>query len=225
MDDDNIWDENRWEAYLRERDKYAQHYMRLFFDFLALHPPPQSDDSIQRDQWLALWARYLTLHGLRPDQFPISFLFDDDHREHHEVWLDAIRTAGVGEEGGIADLSIYTQTQQLALEVLAWSNTLSVDLKDSTLVQFCNALLLIPAQLAKGHQLGFDREQIGGNIACCKRALKAANDALKLLGELRHADCMDPSHYMHVYEATYEARNAVGLYIQQLRNRFNLGID
>jgi hypothetical protein len=36
---------------------------------------------------------------------------------------------------------------------------------------------------------------------------------------------MTSENYLSLYEKTYEVRNQVGIYIQELRDRFNLGID
>ncbi len=73
--------------------------------------------------------------------------------------------------------------------------------------------------------MGYDREVLGGNIACLKRGIKSANAALDLLMEMKLRSYMNPARYLEMYEQTYEVRNTVGLYIQELRERFNLGID
>jgi hypothetical protein len=73
--------------------------------------------------------------------------------------------------------------------------------------------------------MGLELEMIGGNIACLKRALAAANAALELLRELKPAGYVDTALYLSFYEDTYEIRNQVGVYVQVLRRRFDLGIE
>jgi hypothetical protein len=83
----------------------------------------------------------------------------------------------------------------------------------------------VPAKVAEGHAIGYERDMLGGNIACVKRALAAANSALQRLYQLKHEPYMARDTYRALYEDTYELRNALGLYVQDLRDRFNLGID
>lgn len=113
----------------------------------------------------------------------------------------------------------------LGSDVLAWANTLPGYVKDSTLVQFCSYAMEIASNVAKGHDMGYEREMIGGNIACVKRALNAANASLEGLHEMRDAPYMSAQLYARLYEQTYEVRNGLALYVLDLRDRFNLGID
>ena len=83
----------------------------------------------------------------------------------------------------------------------------------------------ITANIAKGHGIGLELDMIGGNIACLKRGIQAANTALDLLKDMRDKEYMAPPVYFSLYEKTYEVRNQVGVYIQELRDRFNMGID
>src|SRR5690606_20628579 len=127
--------------------------------------------------------------------------------------------------GDLGTLPIYRQAFDLATEVLDWSHTLPGAMKDSTLVQLCSHLMQIPADVAKGHGIGYEQDMIGGNIACVKRALADANAALDLLAESRDAPYMEGRRYARFYEAVFELRNALGIYVQDLRDRFDLGID
>ena len=69
--------------------------------------------------------------------------------------------------------------------------------------------------------MGYEREMLGGNIACAKRGLKAANDALGWLKEMKGARFLSQPQYMHFYEQTFEVRNNLGIYVQDLRGRFD----
>ncbi|MDZ4698536.1 MAG: hypothetical protein SH809_02415 [Rhodothermales bacterium] len=122
-------------------------------------------------------------------------------------------------------LPVYQHAYKLANRVLAWSDGIPGDQKDSTFVHFCANTLQIPANIARGHGLGMDRDHIGGYIACTKRALQCANAALELLPGLRSAPYMATPAYNVLYERVFELRNEVGLYVQELRGRFELGID
>ena len=83
----------------------------------------------------------------------------------------------------------------------------------------------ITSNIAKGHGIGYEHDMLGGNIACLKRGIASANAALDLLRELKDRSYMNAEMYRALFEKTYEVRNQVGVYIQDLRDRFNLGID
>ncbi len=43
--DDDIWDEERWEAFLRDHDKLLNRYMELIFQFTQQYPQTDPDDA------------------------------------------------------------------------------------------------------------------------------------------------------------------------------------
>lgn len=228
MSEDEIWDEEQWEAFLRENDRRVDHYTHLLFSFMAVHPPPAQEDAVALRDWEADLRRFLRSNGLVHPDDVMPFLSSEAPPE------DAPG------EGSVADLDdealedefihlqqvpVYQHALDLSVAVLDWSNALPGDLKDSTLVQFCSHLTQVPAQVAQGHGIGYERDMIGGNIACVKRGLAAANAALELLREMKTAPYMTARIYGHLSERTFEMRNALGLYVQDLRARFHLGID
>lgn len=225
----DVWDEYQWEAYLRDSDALVDRYMDLLFGFLADHPVPRQDDGKARKKWQTRLQRYLESKGWSANELPLAYLSQDlDVDEKPKEWLslDAFEDEPEVEiNDSFHELPVYQQSFALATEVMNWANALPGQQKDSTLVQFCNELMIIPSNIAKGHGIGYDREMLGGNIACIKRALNAANTALIVLRDMKGAAYMDCYRYVRFYEKTYEVRNALGLYVQELRRRFELGVD
>lgn len=198
--DDEAWDEERWEAFLRESDQRVDRYVDLFFHFFSDLPdldPEEPPPAAKRFP--------------PPDD---AFFEEEDSFFEETDPADDFRT-----------LPIYQQAFRLSTDVLDWANGLAGHAKDSTLVHFCAHALQIAANIARGHGIGRDRDALGGNIACAKRGLHEANAALELLHQLKDAAYMDAATYRRLYEETFETRNAVGLYVQDLRARFDLGID
>lgn len=221
MPSDEIWDEERWEAFLRENDRRLDRYMTLLFAFMARYPPPDRDDEVGLQRWETALREYLRGRGLEapgPDAAPPDAFDDFEQSEEEEAVLDEILD-------DVARLPVYRQALALATDVLDWSNGLPGSVKDSTLVQLCAHLTQVPAHVANGHGMGYEQDMLGGNIACVKRALGAANSALERLHEARPEVYMDARTYSTLYERTYELRNALGVYVQELRARFDLGID
>lgn len=240
-DSDEPWDENQWEAFLRENDRRMDRYMELLHDFLHAHPRPERDDPERLAAWKDDLRAFIDKKGWTRDDLALPFIWlddADDVDEHPLLGFDDISgddaffdegLFGEDEDDFMLDslerLPIYQQAFALTGRVMDWSDEVPGGVKDSTLVQFCANVMQIPAKVAEGHAIGYERDMLGGNIACVKRALASANAALTLLKQLKPEPYMTASTYRALYEETYELRNALGLYVQELRERFNLGID
>lgn len=198
--DGEAWDEERWEAFLRDNDQRVDRYVDLFFHFFSDLPAPDPEEPPPA-------AKRNPPDDLG-DPLGDELFFDEEDP------ADDFRA-----------LPIYQQAFRLGTDVLDWANGLAGHVKDSTLVHFCAHAMQIAANIARGHGIGRDRDGLGGNIACAKRGLHDANAALDLLHQMKSAAYMDAPTYRRLYEETFETRNAVGLYIQDLRARFDLGID
>lgn len=222
---DDIWDEDRWEAFLRESDKRVSRYMDLLFGFLTDHPPPDVSDTEAYRAWREQLKRFLRENGFEYDPGFSETHDADEGTSLFDVEEMAFEPDDVEALESFRDIPVYRKAFDLATQILEWTNALPGDVKDSALVQFCSSITQVPANIAKGHGIGYELDTIGGNIACAKRALNAANSALDLLREMKPAAYMEPDFYRNVYEQTYEVRNMLGLYVQDLRARFNLGID
>lgn len=230
--DGEIWDEDRWEAFLKEHDRRIDRYMALLFRFMTDNPPIGEEGSAARRGWEDELRQYLISNGISPDDaLPrmLSGLWTDSE-EDDVLFFEAEQSYLEAEERDdelhdVRNLPVYRAAHQLSGRVLRWSNSLPGRVKDSTLVQFCAHITQIPANIAKGHSIGMELEMIGGNIACAKRALLSANAALELLREIRPSGYVDAAFYQSLYEETYELRNQTGIYVQELRRRFDLGVE
>jgi hypothetical protein len=227
MFEDEIWDEDRWELYFRENDRRIDQYMDLLQGFLSACPLPESAGPEAEKDWVLKFREYLETRGIQPEQTDLAFFLDDeDDDEEDDSWaFDADEDDGDADDGDFRELPIYQAAFGLAMDVLDWANHLPSEVKDSNLVQFCAHALQISTNIARGHSLGQEIDVLGGNIACAKRALAAANSALDHLREMKEASYLEGDHYLRLAERTYEMRNELGIYVQELRQRFNLGID
>ena len=240
MDQDEPWGEEQWEAFLHANDRRVARYMELLHGFLRSNPRPDAADA----EALAIWKRdlrgFIDRKGWTRDDLALPFLWLEDQGSDLDEALPSFfeppddaddlpasaAHLGAGSAfGSVRHLAVYRQATALTATIMTWADDVPGNEKDSTFVQFCSNIMEIPAQVAKGHALGFEQDTIGGNIACVKRALQAANAALSLLRQLRDEVQIPAATYQALYEETYEMRNALGIYVQDLRTRFNLGID
>lgn len=88
---------------------------------------------------------------------------------------------------------------------------------------FVEETLKIGAKLAGGYSFGFDHEYMGANIAYTKRSLYYANCGLNRLAQLKEKDLFKKSEYLAFHERFHELRNDIGVYVQELRDRFHHG--
>lgn len=224
---DEIWDEYQWEAFLTEHDRRFDRFMSDLYAFMRLQPPPRTRDRAAYRVWKANLRSYLIAKGWKHLGF--SATEGDTALPDHDVPLplnDELIDEEMMEEADEAcEPPVYRCALRLGHEVLGWANSLPSSLKDSTLVQFCSSVMEVASNISKGHLIGYERETIGGNIACVKRGLHAANAALECLHEMKTAPFMRREVYVTLYEQTYELRNALALYVLDLRERFSLGID
>lgn len=231
MFDDDIWDEDRWEAFLKKDDERVSRYMKLLHRFLAENPMPLDKNERQQQAWREAFNAYLIQYGWHTEDMEASNAFrteadeGDDDQEFTGLPPDVVELEEDLLDFDFTSLPVYKEAFSLTREVLGWSDSLPGAEKDSGLVQFCASIMQITANIAKGHGIGHDRDMLGGNIACLKRGIHAANTALELLKDMRQKEYMAPATYFSLYEKTYEVRNQVGVYIQELRDRFNMGID
>ena len=225
---DENWDEHRWERFLRENDRRVDHFMGHLYGFISRNPPPAQDDVEAVARWEADLRAFLAAKGWPSDEGALDFFTREDDGDEDDDALDF----ELDFDEDFDDLfdeppepDVYHKAAALADRVLAWTMQLPGRAKDSTLVHFCNHVTQIGANIAKGHGIGYERDAIGGNIACAKRGLAEANSALDLLPELKAEAGMTDDAYLKLYEQVFEVRNALGLHIQELRARFDLGID
>lgn len=85
--------------------------------------------------------------------------------------------------------------------------------------------LKIGAKIAGGHSFGFEQDYIGANIAYSKKALLSANHGLELMQGLKKKNLFTKRQYQELHARLFELRNDVGIYIQELRDQFRLGLE
>ncbi|GAB5519411.1 MAG: hypothetical protein RhofKO_16620 [Rhodothermales bacterium] len=214
----DLWDEHQWERFLAARDKRLERYTEWMYTFMAQHPPPHRTHRDAYRRWRSQLLDFLRQQGWSPAEAPLSFLYDDDEREAHHP--DPF--AHLDDEPDIPTEAIYYTVHTTIDGLLGWANALPQTVKDSTFVQLYSHLTDVRANIGRGLRLGYERDLLGGHIAFAKRALRDANAGLLMLSAVRQRL---PASDAAPYETLYELRNTLGLYVQDLRDRFALGTD
>ena len=213
---EEIWDEFKWEEFMQEQDKKVDRYMELFYRY---------QDHPDRDEIIACEMGWTwLLENATEDEEPS--MFDGEEVEEGEEWKIA---AGVNENSfdvnGFRDHPIYQKTYQFALRAMKFVDQLPENKsEDSSVVDFVSNAMIAGAKIAGGTGLGDDLDELGGNIAYCKRGLAAANLAIAALHEMKGKHIINGKAYFELVKEAIEVRNDIALHIVDLRERFDRGV-
>ncbi len=251
--DDGIWDEHQWEAHLDEIERKSEQLRKFIAPDPSGNIPrwitllqENSDEHEAVDAFIEeeLQIEEAYFPGEEeddwdePDEFDDYYfdefdeeeenLFNDytDDLDEGESWKELSDDYTLSDHGSIETLDIYNEARELAAYILQWSEGIHPKYLSKEYNDFVANILRIGAKLAGGYSFGFEQDFLGGNIVYTKKALYCANDALVLLQDaLKKAPFVTPMHYGQLHERVFELRNDIGIYVQELRERFRMGYD
>lgn len=248
--DGELWDEFRWEAHLDEVEKKSDQLRRFISSdpkgntprwITLLKESINEDDAFEAyvEEELLLDEAYFPEEDddwEDEDEFEEEdFLFgsyddlsdldeDDEDFDAGEEWKSLSEEFANSDYGSLDNLFIYINAKNLAVDVLKWAEDIPSKSQSNVFFEFVGESLKIGAKLAGGYSFGFETEYLGANIAYTKKALKYANLSLALLQSLSAKDYFDKKAYYDFHGRFFELRNDIGVYVQELRDRFNSGI-
>lgn len=149
---------------------------------------------------------------------------EDDEFDDGEEWKSLTDDFATDDYGSIERLDIYREAHALSVDLLQWAKFIPPKEQTKTFSQFINNVLQIGAKLAAAYSFGFEQDTLGGNIAYCKKALHFANTSLHQLQQLKRKAYFNQDTYFHTHGRLFELRNDIGIYIQDLRERFEMGL-
>lgn len=130
------------------------------------------------------------------------------------------------ERGSLDNFDLYNRGYEFGLSAIKWGQSLDDEYQTEGVKKFVSNALMISAKLAGGYSFGFAQDAIGGNIANTKKAIRAGNKALKALEDsLKEETFISREEYQHFHQTLFELRNDIGVYIQDMRDKFNRGLD
>ncbi|MBI3766416.1 MAG: hypothetical protein HY277_07945 [Ignavibacteriales bacterium] len=220
MDDENeIWDEFKWEEFMKEQDKKVDRYMELFYRY---QDNPDRDEIIAREMgWTWLLKDELD------DEFSSALDDHEDEVEEGEYWK---KSAGINQDDtfdlhAYRNLPVYQKAKEFALKAFRFVERLpEVVREDSTVVDFVSSAMIASAKIVGGMCMGEDIEELGANIAYCKRGLNAANVVISALYEMQQKSILKETSYSDLIRDAVEVRNAIAIHILDLREKFRRGV-
>lgn len=247
----DIWDEYMWEDHMNKMEKKRENFLKFIHEnpdsglprwLKLLHENNDEPDAVDAFIEEELETEDMFFDDEFDDDEPGEWMGEDgfflDDPED-EFWDDELDDFDEGEDwkmlsseftfsdnGSIDNLKIYNRGYDLAVNTLKWAEKIHDIHQSKALSEYVSNTLVISAKLAGGYSFGFEKDFIGGNIACTKKALHAANAALYLLkNELKREPYITLREYKYFHGELFELRNDIGIYVQELRERFNLGLE
>ncbi len=243
--DDELWDEYRWEAHLDEVEKKSEQLRKFISSdqkgsvprwITLLKESLSEDDAFEAfvEEELLLDEAYFPEDDDWDDEDDFDeedFLFgeydelddlneDVDDFDAGEEWKSLSDDYTLSDYGSLDNLKLFSDARVFAVDVLKWAETVPAKHQNAAFLEFVSDSLKIAAKLAGGYSFGFEPEYLGGNIAYTKKALRFANHSLDMMQELKGTRMFNKLQYAEFHARLFELRNDVGVYIQDLRDRF-----
>ena len=185
------WDERDWDRFLQRADVRTAKFQELF-ETLINHP--------DRDRLIACemgWDKVLSeCEGVDCSTCPRRFECEAyEMRSLVSSAQDLEKDAETAELlacfDELRDIPSYGRAQGFAVHLEEMLGERAPRLSEDADVR--NALFgaqMVPAQIAGGHGIGYERDSLCGNIANCKRALRSLAACLDHVAELEHRDIL-----------------------------------
>lgn len=252
--DGELWDEFRWEAHLDEVEKKSDQLRKFISSdpkgntprwITLLNESINEDDAFEAyvEEELLLDEAYFPEEDDdwedEDDYDDEDFLFgsldefsdledmdsDEEDFDSGEEWKSLSADFADSDYGSLDNLDIYINAKDLAIEILKLAEHVPSKSQSKAFQEFVGESLKIGAKLAGGYSFGFEADYLGANIAYTKKALKYANLSLALLQSIKTDGYFDASVYSSLHGRIFELRNDIGVYVQELRDRFRFGLD
>lgn len=253
FDDGSVWNEFQWESHLNEIERRSEQLRRFITSdpkgktprwITLLQESMDELDAVEAfiEEELLLDEAYFPEDEddweddedeFDDDDFffqDSSFPFyeeeeEDDDFDYGEDWKELSDDFTLSDYGSIENLDIYKEARTYAVEVLKWAETVPQQVQTKHIHDFITHVLKITAKLAGGYSFGFEQDVLGGNIAYTKKALYSANTALVYLQQMKKESFFTSLIYSKFHNRLFELRNDIGIYVQELRDRFHLGLE
>ncbi len=216
------WDEDDWEAFLRQADARTARYQELF-ETLIDHP---SRDAIIAhemgwDSFFSECRSKVENCDECPDRFECEAYemlrlmegpdnIDDDP--------EAKELLACFEE--VKDIEAYRLAYDFAARLeKKFREALADDTDDEAVHTALLSATMAPAQIAGGHGIGYDRPSLCGNIANCKRALKNVKTCERCLNELEKNGALPSETAAALRQENATVARSLERWIENLRSR------
>jgi len=204
--EDDDWDEDDWERFLQKADVRNAKYMELFE---TLHNHPDCDNLIAKEMgWNHKYEDCEKSNECHI--YEINQIFDESI-ECHE--------ATEGDVDDVKKITAYRKSYEFCIRLREYFKSNSVIETDENARDAITASSIVPAKIAGGHGMGYEKDSLCGNIANCKRSLKNASKCIYSL-ELVRVNALFPEDEMNILIGeAIKVEREVTKWIDELRSK------
>ena len=216
------WDEHDWERFLQRADVRAAKFQELF-ETLVDHP--HRDRLIAHDMG---WEDTLKGHGCEQQDCTTC-----DNRldcEAYEMLRLMSEPDNIEDEPDAEDLiACFEQVREIPAYRAANDFAACIEdmmrehapqwATDDDVRNTLFAAQMVPAQIAGGHGIGYERDSLCGNIANCKRALRSLSACVERLGDLEARKILQNADTEPIRGSAKNVSIAIDRWIEHLRTR------
>ena len=213
------WDELDWERFLQRADVRTAKYQELY-ETLSAHP--QRDHLIAREMG---WEQDIRDCGVGDNCPSCARRHDCEAYEMFRLMADPIEE----DECDVDLMNCFEQLRHVPAYVRAQDfaerledllrRRLADRAEDPQIRRTLFAAQMVPAQVAGGHGIGYDRDSLCGNIANCKRALRSLADCLEELHEIESLGLLASQDTPALWHEAERVSRELNRWIDNLRAR------
>jgi len=215
-----LWDEYQWERFLQQQDQKTEQYFQLFEKY---SDHPERDEIIAREMGWSLDSE---------DESGDASIFwsvesEDIEPECEEDDFEATEDVETEDDedcvlNNLENSEVYMQSLELNRRVFHIIEKNESLRNHPFAVELATRASICSAKMA-GALSGDDFSEVGMTIAYLKRSLKAANDCLSAVANLRESGLLVPSDCSAFTDVLFPIRECLvdlmGEYRQELRRR------
>ena len=214
-EDDN-WDEDDWERFLQKADVRTAKYLELFE---TLHNHPDCDDLIAKEMG---WSHKYKSCDEKNKSCSDCEKSDECHiYEIDQIFDNSIEYDETTERDieDVKKITAYKKSYELYIRLSKYfKNSKGID-ADEDVIEAISASSMVPAKIAGGHGMGYEKDSLCGNIANCKRSLKNAKICVYSLERVRASSTFPDSDINILISEAIKVEREVMKWIEDLRSR------
>jgi len=216
--EDSDWDEDDWERFLQKADVRTAKYLELFE---TLHNHPDCDNLIAKEMG---WSDKYEDCNYKDCNYKDRSCDNCGKRDECHIYevnqvFDNAVEYDESTESDVKDIIAYKKSYNLYIKLSKYfENRKGVNVDEDAL-EAISASSMIPAKIAGGHGMGYEKDTLCGNIANCKRSLKNARKCVSFLEIVRaKSTCSGKAINILISEAVNVEREVLKR-IEYLRSR------
>ena len=224
-DDDERWDEFKWEEFLKKSDERADRFARIIEKY-------GDDPNLE-----SILANELGLnHDGAPEPGESDLLFGDSEDHNGEEWKEAagVNSQAGSEENGTGspendhfprEDNLYKKAYSFAINTLEWFRQIPEEIRSDPDAADIVTRASIPAAkiVSAWDDENDDQSVMGFRIAVYKRGLAEANKALEAMRRLSEKNLVERQTLINLIRQATEVRNGIAIRILEVRERLTNG--